>query len=461
MPRVMIMSNGHPDLSPGGTERASYAIHDLIRRGALPGWDSVFIARAERRHIGHDGDFGAFRGRVDEILVSPPDVDHFFQSSANIGRLFGQLDELVRHFDPDVVHIHHFCFWGIELLEYFEARHIPTCITLHEFMAICHRDGQMMKTDGRLCHTASSGECAQCFPDMTSGMFFLREQLFLDQLRRAAAVISPSDFLAERFRRWSGGRLQVQTIENPRVLDRYEPVEHGPARPPGGPLRIGYFGQINPYKGTELLLDAAALLRARGVDLNIRLFGVNLDIQEEGFRQRIRSKIADLGTTIEFFGSYQNAAVLRLMAACDAVVVPSLWWENSPLVIQEAIDAGVLLIGSRHGGIEEKLRSYDRSILFEPGSSLDLAEKIAALAVAPRSAGTAERSTAAGSSWGRAVAESAWQSLAALYRRLSESRPQPAAVKADDQAAAEAGIAPGRVPRRRASGNARNKAKPT
>lgn len=414
MPRVMIISHGHPDLSHGGAERASYAIHALIRRGEMPGWDSVYVARADRRHIGHDGEFGAFRGRPDEIVVVPPEVDHLYQSSTNIARLYELLDDLVRHFAPDIVHIHHFTFWGLEMLEYFEARGIPTVITLHEFMAICHRYGQMMKTNGRLCSTASPGECAQCFPDITSGLFFLRERMFLDQLGRANAIVSPSEFLAERVRRWSRGLLRVEMIENPRVLADYEPVEIGSPPRPGGPLRIGYFGQINQFKGTEVLLDAAVILRKRGINLRVRLFGANLDIQEESFRQRIQAKLADLDDTVEFFGPYQNAAVLRLMSGCDAVVIPSVWWENSPVVIQEAINAGVRLIGSRHGGIEEKLRPYARSILFEPGSALDLAEKIAE--IAERTAPEADMTT--GPALARETAAESWKSLSALYQTL-------------------------------------------
>ncbi|MFZ2870736.1 glycosyltransferase [Zavarzinia sp.] len=415
MPRVMIISHGHPDLSHGGAERASYAIHALIRGGEMPGWDSVYAARADRRHIGHDGEFGSFRGRPDEILVAPPEVDHLYQSSTNIARLYEHLDDLVRHFAPNIVHIHHFMFWGIELFEYFEARGIPTVITLHEFMAICHRYGQMMKTNNRLCSTASPGECAQCFPDIASGMFFLRERMFLDQLGRANAIVSPSEFLAERVRRWSRGRLRVEVIENPRALIDYEPVEIGSPPRPGEVLRIGYFGQINQFKGTEVLLDAALILRKRGVNLHVRLFGVNLDVQEESFRQRIQAKLAELADTVEFFGPYHNAAVLRLMTGCDAVVVPSVWWENSPMVIQEAINANVHLIGSRHGGVEEKLKPYTRSILFEPGSALDLAEKIAELA----ERAVPEADAATGPMLARKTAAEAWRALLTLYQDLA------------------------------------------
>lgn len=380
MPRVMILSHGHPSLSHGGAEMAAFAIHSLIKQGNMPGWDSVFVSRAERQHIGHDGDFGAFRRNPDEILVSPPPVEPFFFHSYDPNRLFGLLDDLVDRFQPDVVHAHHFSFWGTDIFEYFKARNIPVILTLHEYISICHRFGQMLKVNGRLCHRSSPVECNGCFPEISSGFFFLRDELFQTSLRLASALVSPSRFLAERIATWSGDALPVHVIENPRDTSLYEAPEPTPA-PSDRTLavpQIGYFGQINHFKGTEVLLDAAALLKKQGVAFRVRLFGANLDLQEPAFRDRVATRLEALGDCVEFFGPYRNESVIRLMAGCDAIVIPSIWWENSPVVIQEAIQAGVPVFGSRLGGIEEKLKDYRHAAFVEPGSALDLAEKLRA-----------------------------------------------------------------------------------
>lgn len=424
MPRLMIISHGHPELSLGGAERASYAIHGLIRQGGLPGWDSVYVARAERKHIGHDGDFGAFRGKADEILAFPPEVDHFFQSSSHPGRLFSHLDELTERFRPDLVHIHHFTYWGTETVEYFRNRNIPVGVTLHEYMAMCHRFGQMVKVNGRLCTDASPGECAQCFPDVSSGLFFLRDELFRLQLGRATFLVSPSEFLARRFRDWSGGRLTFEVIENPRDLRLYagadDEAECGTR--PGGELRIGYFGQINPFKGVETLLDAAAILRHRGLPVSIRLFGSNLDVQDADFKERVKRKLDALDGMVDFHGPYHNAGVLDLMAGCDVVVVPSTWWENSPVVVQEALQAGVHVLASRIGGLEEKLKGHPRATLFQPGSPPALADRIQQLAAAlPRP----DRAAAAAEAVKAAARD--WDALCALYQRALQSAPAPVA----------------------------------
>ncbi len=414
MPRLLIISHGHPELSPGGAERASYAIHSLIRRGALPGWDSIYLARVEQRAIGHDGELGVFRGRRDEVLIAPPLVDHFFMSSIEPARLFRMLDEMMEVYRPDVVHLHHFVYFGIEILGYFARRGIPMLFTFHEYMAICHNYGQMVKTNGRLCREASPAECHACFADHTSGMFFLRREMFVEQLKRAT-LTAPSDFLRRRIEDWSGGRLPVTVIENPRDLSTYDALDETRAADRDDRV-VGYFGQLNHFKGTETLLKAMLLLKQRGVPVRLRLFGANLEMQDQKFQERTKAQIDELGESVEFFGPYDNAAVIRLMASCDAVVVPSIWWENSPVVLQEAMQAQVPIVGSRLGGIAEKIRDYASAILFEPGSATDLADKLAGLA-----SGRPQRSPDIDAGADK-TSEDAWEALTGLYRNLNNAR---------------------------------------
>ena len=323
--------------------------------------------------------------------------------------------ELVDCYRPDLVHLHHFVYWGIELFDFFALRGIPVVFTAHEYMAICHHYGQMVKTNGQLCFASSPAECTRCFPEISSGFFFLRREMILEKLMLASIVVSPSAFLRDRLDDWSSGRLAVTVIENPRAVSAYEPpaeVAAAAERSERHHRIIGYFGQLNHFKGTDVLLDAFRQLKERGINVRLRLFGANLEMQDEAFRERTRAKIADLGEWVEFFGSYRNEAVVRLMADCDAVVIPSIWWENSPVVVQEAIQAGVTIIASRIGGLAEKLRSYQRAVLFEVGSASDLADRIANLRAEPAVAGLAASDKMADEPW-KALIELYWQCLEA------------------------------------------------
>ncbi len=74
----------------------------------------------------------------------------------------------------------------------------------------------------------------------------------------------------------------------------------------------------------------------------------------------------------ELMGRVANERVGEVMADSDVIVVPSVWYENSPVVIQETRAAGVPVVASRHGALAEKVRDGIDGLHFEPGDAADL-----------------------------------------------------------------------------------------
>ena len=93
-------------------------------------------------------------------------------------------------------------------------------------------------------------------------------------------------------------------------------------------------------------------------------------------QHRIQSLTAACGDHITLVGRYKQMHIPQLMQQCDWVIVPSIWWENSPVVIQEAFASRKPVIGSNHGGIAEKINGRG-GIGFQPNSSEDLARCMA------------------------------------------------------------------------------------
>ncbi len=474
--RVLVVSHAHPDLSAGGAERAAYSLFDHLR--AAPGVDQVaFLARALPDQIGHSAAIGAFRGRPDELLASPPPLDPFTHGTSDYTRLEEIVRAVMTRFRPDVVHVHHFAFWGVELFEILKRYGARVVFTMHEFIPICHRQGQMLKTNGRLCTVSSSAECAACFPAHTPGQFFLREKMFKAFMAHVDHFVSPSRFLKDRFVAWGLAPERVSVIENPlsrevlataeviraraqaaaqaaaqadaaapqerrrrsdgeapaprerelemagadarsaavapafdrrggdarssqseddlrrivgrRAGDGGGMVEYRP-RQPRRRTRIGFFGQVNPYKGIDVLLEAVGLLEDEDrLRLSIGLHGANLDMQEPWFREKIERLLEPVRDVVSFRGPYQNDRVLDLMSQYDWIIVPSIWWENSPVVIQEALAIGKPVLCSRIGGMAEKVEDGVTGATFEAGSASDLAAKLMGLGEGRRSgAGT-------------------------------------------------------------------------
>lgn len=110
---ILIVSHGHPELSPGGAEIAAFALFQHLQQ--TEGVRPYFLAWAgDEAHRRGGTPFSTFRGRPDEILFSTEYFDHF---------LFSQPTDVVEHFafllkriKPDIVHLHHYSRVGLEFI---------------------------------------------------------------------------------------------------------------------------------------------------------------------------------------------------------------------------------------------------------------------------------------------------------------------------------------------------------
>lgn len=382
--RVMILAHGHPDLGAGGAERAAYSLFQRLKTDPLVE-EAIFVARGEDAIGGDNESIRNFQGRADEILVSPPPLDTFTFLTLNFDRLSELVGDLVQRFRPDVVHIHHFVFWGLDIFTLFKKVGVSVVFTLHEYAAICAHFGQMFKRQGELCYAASPAACAECFPFMSAGKFFVREAIAKSQLGEVDVFISPSTFLKERYVAWGIPAQRIAVIEN--LMDRATlRSSHMPAEtaliPIGKDRRlvVAFFGQINPFKGVDILLEACSLLPppARG-RIEVRIHGENKHYAKTDFGGRIERLLMENRDVVRPMGAYRNLDVIGLMKDCDWIVVPSIWWENSPIVIQEARLAARPMIYSDIGGVAEKADpSVD--IAFPSGNARRLAEILEGLA---------------------------------------------------------------------------------
>lgn len=365
-PRIAVISHSHPSISKGGAEIAAYTLYNGLRN---LGCDAIFIAACPEGARAK-----AFRASEHEYLIFTRGemFEHFYQLGAqNIG---AEIEKILRARRIQLVNFHHFNNFGLGALRRIRALpNLRMVFTIHEFLALCFNHGQMITSAGqRLCEAPSLDACVSCFPNRSRNEFFHRSRLFRDVLSSFDQLIAPSHFLAERFCEWGLEEEKVFVIENG-LADLPQPAPEGSARR-RREWTFGFFGQINPFKGVDVLLDAAELLkRERVANVRIRIHG-NLIGQTEQFCNRFRDACAS--GAVEYFGAYDNRNVARLMADCDYVVVPSRWWENSPVVIQEAFGVGRPILCSGVGGMAEKVRSGVSGLHFRIGDSADLAHCI-------------------------------------------------------------------------------------
>jgi glycosyltransferase involved in cell wall biosynthesis len=381
--KVLVASHSHPKVSNGGAEIAAFQLYNALL--ARPEYEPWFLGCARDQVNRRLGATISQPYSEREYIYSAGEFD-WFKFSNRDPSFPREFRELLLQLKPDVVHFHHYINFGVEAFLHVRET-LPDCkivVTLHEYLALCHHFGQMVtKTHRALCHESAPSRCSSCFKDIPPSDFFLRRMYIQRFFALADHFISPSEFLARRYIDWGILEDRVTVIEN---VIRPSAQAGVPTRTleDGGLLRVGYFGQVSFLKGVNTLFEAAEFVEKREMD-NI-VFEVYGDYsgQPTEFQDEFVARLAKTGRNVRFHGPYDHARVDRLMQAVDVVVVPSNWWENSPVVIQEALRNRRPVICSDIGGMAEKVRDGIDGFHFPVGNSVALALLLLRIAKAPK-----------------------------------------------------------------------------
>ena len=321
---------------------------------------------------------------------------------------------------PHVLHVHSLLNLSFDLPSAARARGIPIVATLHDYSLVCASGGQRVhRADEHVCRSIDTERCARCFREspffaqaafgrwsgavrapgrIRSAAVNLARRVpgaadvfqavttaapglaitaadIQERLKAAAAVfdlidlfVAPSKSIASEFQRLG---LPAHKI----VVSDYgvPPLPPHSGTSNGGShdrLRIGFVGTLVWHKGAHALLDAVHLLPADRFEVSV--FGDRSVFPS--YAASLTTRAAGLPVTFRgAFGRQEVAAAYRQM---DVLVVPSLWIENSPLVIHEAFLAGVPVVGARIGGIEDLVTHDVTGLLYDPASTRALADAL-------------------------------------------------------------------------------------
>ncbi len=379
--RILVAAHNHPALHPGGTEIFA---HDLFRAYQRAGHEVLFLGATNQTHrqVRPGTSFQAIGSEGDEVLLWSGHFDRFFMSQIDLYGVVPDLTELLRDFKPDVVHIHHLLLLGAEF-PHVVRRTLPECrivMTLHDYYPLCHHDGLMVRTSGKeLCHKSTPDRCHACFKDIPLDRFVLREQHLKALLRTVDRFVSPSQFLRQRYIDWGLDGEQIDVIAN--GLPRRDVPARKVRQENDRPI-FGYFGNLNPWKGTTVLLEAARQLIDEGLRFELRVHG-GAPFQSDGFKDEIARLFKKTAPTVQQRGAYRRDDITELIAAVDCTIVPSIWWENAPLVIGEAQAQRKPVIASNIGGMAEMVQDGVSGLTVTPNDPRALAAAMRRIAENP------------------------------------------------------------------------------
>jgi glycosyltransferase involved in cell wall biosynthesis len=333
-----------------------------------------------------------------------------------------QVEAVLGDFQPELLHVHNLLNLSLEVPALARRRGIPVVATLHDHTLSCPSGGQRVHVaEAHTCVEIDFERCARCFAQSPfagqmavgrrtaqlpippialraarafRGRFPNAAATFAGRIARTRAprpveirrrlayalqlaesvdlFVAPSQALADEHRRlgFPGAKLRISDYGFPPLAAVGERF----ARDPHSPLSIGFVGTLAWHKGVHVLLEAAARLPRDSFEIHV--FG-SLDT----FPDYVTSlrRLAD-GLPVNFRGGFEPRDAARVYAELDVVVVSSLWPENSPLVIHEAFQAGVPVVGARVGGIPALLEQGRAGLLYDPFSPDELARVLASLA---------------------------------------------------------------------------------
>ena len=281
---------------------------------------------------------------------------------------------------PDIVHVEHLNHLSTSLVFRARERRIPVVFTLHDYWLMCPRGQfiQMYPADPAevwaVCDGQQDRKCAvRCYARYHSGAadeieadagywsdWVARRMAHVRQVCAAVDVfIAPSRHLLRRFRDEFG--LPADRLV---YLDYGFHRERlaGRERTAGEPFTFGYIGTHIPAKGVDQLIKAFGKLSGEAI---LRIWGRHRGAATESLMALARGLTGPAGRRVEWMTEYENRQIVRdVFNRCDAIVVPSIWDENSPLVIHEALQAGLSVVTADHGGMAEYVHHEQNGLLF-------------------------------------------------------------------------------------------------
>ena len=370
--RILQIAHNHPSFSPGGTELVALALHHEARKR---GYDSWFLGAAEKLHLTPNlgTQMIAITPDQRESVIFAYVFNRFEFAQYDSGGFLWELKNYIEEIKPDIVHIHHLLNFGLESL-FLIRELLPKAeiyFTLHDYYVICANNGQLYNHDTRSRMDGPDiRQYLKSMPQYTPNDFTMRRLSFENALALCDRIFSPSYFLKEKVEAHLKLRVPIEFLENGYFGPDVEPAPL--PRVMGNEIQFGYMGNISAIKGLPDLLDACDLLAERGaIKFRLHVHGSQL-FEDKALAERIDRSKKELGRLVHYHGRYEQRDIPRVFGTFECLVFPSVWWENAPLVIYEAMHHKRDIVSYPHGGAAEILRRYNIGILAESSDPLAL-----------------------------------------------------------------------------------------
>lgn len=312
-----------------------------------------------------------------DISTASP-LQAFLLSFSN-GFIEKDFARLLTETQPDVVHFQHLKDLSLELIDVTDQHGIPMLMTLHDYWLLCG-NAQLLRPNGSICRGPLLWlNCAHCAAarvhrphlllaaPVIAALFGYRSLMVRRAMSRVPLFITPTLFTKRVFERHGVSEAKIRHI-----APGIEMEVAGAKRVEGGDgiPHFVYVGGLSWQKGVHVLIEAF-----NGIDpteARLRIYGDESSFPE--YSARLHEQATN--PAIQFMGSIPHQELGPVLAAANAVVVPSVWYETYCLIIQEAFAAKVPVIASNLGALAERVTDGVDGLLVPPYDASALRDAI-------------------------------------------------------------------------------------
>jgi glycosyltransferase involved in cell wall biosynthesis len=411
--RIVLITHFFPPGHVGGTEVLSLGLAKQLQSlghqvqvVCAADWDSA--PSAQIRFSDEIVEEVAVR-RLRFNWMKSPDVFRYLYDNPEVE---GHITALLNQWAPDIVHITSCYSLSASVIMAAQQYGVPVVLTATDFWFLCARN-TLLQTDDALCAGPETPwKCARCvasdakiyrwprqilpepavatlleaigrYPLLTRqpglrgmlGPWDKRQSFLAQALTRVDRIVTASHLLSDMF--IEHGVSPERISVSPYGLDTSWAAQY-PAKRPSDRLRIGFIGQILPFKGPDLLIQAVRQLDP-GLPIDVLIYGDLAKTPDYGARLRT---LAGQDPRFHFLGTFDNSRIGEVFTGIDVLAVPSTWYDF-PLVITSALATNTPVLATNLSGMNELVEHECNGLLFERYDWRGLAQQIERLLTEP------------------------------------------------------------------------------
>jgi glycosyltransferase involved in cell wall biosynthesis len=308
--------------------------------------------------------------------------------------------ELVSQRKPDVVHFNHVIGFSARVIPEIHEMGIPVIFTPTDYWIICPAVSLFRTYEKRPCDGPEDAvNCVRCYKPVPrlaaklamrigrlsqgrlrgniENLYALgrRVRVLVDDVNAADKILPATKFLADILIRHGVDGHRVSVV--PYGIDIGNLPDSVPVPKKFSettPLRVGFIGTLSEMKGPHVVVDALSLMGERNNAVVLDIYG-KLD-GENPYCKKLLKKVESIRGIVHFRGLFPNEIIGEVLRGLHLLVIPSLWYESTPLVLCSALRAGTPVLVSRLGGLTEAVNEGVNGFSFPVGDGHALSEII-------------------------------------------------------------------------------------